>query len=479
MPWNPTPVIAVGEFPLCEPRRDAEGRTLFDGQQRTLVGEAALDWGRKDPWTQPEPATLRFTVFDPSRWWIDKVKHRNAVGIGCTLTVPIPNGINRPDMPSGVLTMFQGFVSNVRVTEHRARTTTGTVDGHLVEITAADRTSMLGNIMFSHEDWGAERMIDRAVRIRNRAAGVGIREFYYDAAYKEAAVTPTEVRDETALSLLQELYKSFGHQWTYSPNRNVVIRIPEHKFAASPVFCANAETHEVIVRMPDIADSTGEELAIDRAPHAGTGVDGAVTSAEVELDSDSIEGITAVDMKWRNVHDNYRTIITRVFLTGSVEPRRTLTFDSWFADGVHVDPIISRTADKAFWSQAGPHHPEIHLDTRLTGGFASVTQGIALLSATEARGYIYVNGSPWFEALGTLPVGAPCGGRITYHRGRWRVSTRLLATRSTTAGGQLRWDQLDRRIYFGHPRHTAGALQFGGVHWWDMYYPTVPNIYVM
>lgn len=478
MPWNPTPTIAVGELPICEPRTDAEGRTVFDGNARTLVGKATIDWGRDDPWTQPEPATLRFTVFDPNRWWIDRVKNRVAVGTGCTMSVPLPAGTKRADMPNGIMTLFQGFVSNVKMTEHRARTTRGTITGHLVEITAGDRTSMLGNVMFSWEDWPAERMIDRAIRIRDRSAGVGIRQFYYESTFKDSAVSPIEVRDDTSITLLRDMYQSFAHQWSYNQNRNVVIRIPEHAFTEMPLFSVAPGSTDIVLRMPDIADWTGAESTIDTAPHAGTGVDGAVTSAAVELDSDQIAVITAVEMTWRNVHDNYRTIIATLVLTGSAEPRRTLAFESWYSDGIQADQIRDRAGSKAFSDQSGPHHPAIHVDTGLTDGFASVGQGIALLSAFEGRGYIYVNGSPWFEALGRLPVGAPCGGRIVYERGRWVVDTRLLATVSVTSAGQLSYDKLDTRIAWGHP-HVPGTWQFGGVNWWDLYHPTSPTVYTL
>lgn len=477
-PWNPTPVIAVSEYPLCEPVTDALGRTVFDGSRRTLVGSASIEWGRDDPWTQPEPATLTFTMFDPSRYWINRITGRTAVGTGVLMTVPLPAGTNRPDMPNDEFTLFQGFVSNVKVTEHRALTTKGKITGHLVEITAGDRTSMLGNVMFSWEDWPAERMVDRAIRIRNRLAGIGIREYYYEAPFKDAAVRPIEVRDKTALTMLRDLYQSFAHQWTYSQNRNVVIRIPEHRFTETPTFAIARGSNDVILTMPNMSDWTGEESPIDKAPHAGTGVDGAVTEGALELDSDRISVINLVEMTWQNRHDAYRTIVSSTVVEGSVPPYRTLAFESWLSDGVQADPVRANAGSKAFWGQSGPHHPAIKLDTRRTGGFASVGQGIALLSATEARGYVYVNGSPWSEVIGRLPVGAPSGGRITYERGHWQTETKLLATETTAGRGDLTYHDLDQRIAWGHPR-PAGMFQFGGVHWWDLAQPHTPTIYYL
>lgn len=478
MGWNPKPVIAVSEYPVCEPVTTPAGETIFDGYKRTLVGKAVINWGRDDPWTQPEPATLRFTVFDPNRWWVERVRARSAVGTGCSMMVRLPDGENRADMPNGEFTLFQGFVSNVKVTEHRARTTRGEVSGHLVEITAGDRTSMLGNVLFTWEDWPAERMIDRAVRLRDRAAGIGIRQFYYEAAYKESAVRPIELRDETALTITRDLYQSFAHQWTYSQNRNVVIRIPEHRFNVLPQFAVVRGEADVILSMPNLVDTTGAESPIDTAPHVGTGVDGATTAGGLELDSDQIAAISRVEMTWKNVHDNYRTIISSTVVAGSEPPYRTLAFESWYSDGVQADPIRAQAANKAFGSQAGPHHPAITVDTRLTDGFASVGQGIALLSAVEAHGYVYVNGSPWYEATSQLPVGAPAGGSITYERGYWRTETRLLATDGIAAGGQLTYDQFPKGIAWGHPR-PAGLYQFGGVNWWDLYHPASSSIYYL
>lgn len=460
---------------LCEPRTNAEGRTVFDARDRTLVDDAVIDWGRDDPWTQPEPATLKFTVFDPSRHWINLVSSRRAVGTGCTMSVQLPAGTTRPDMPNGTFTLFQGFVSNVKLVEHRAETTAGPVNGHLVTITAGDRTSLLGNVMLSWEDWPAERMIDRAIRIRDRSAGVGIRQIYYEAAHKDGPVRAIELRDDTAITAMRYLFQSFAHQWTYSQNRNVVIRIPEHKFTERPIFAVAPGSDDVIIRMPDMADWTGTESPIDRAPHSGTGLDGAVTQAEVNLDSDQISAVTRAEVEWIDRHSGV-TVITVINVAGSTEPRRSLAFESWYSDGLQVDPILSAAADKAFWDQSGPHHPNLVTDTRIEGGFATVGQGIALLSAAETRGYIYVNGSPWFEAMGRVPVVAPSGGRITYTRGRWRIETKVLSTATTYGRGELTWSQLDQRIAWGHP-HAPGTWQFGGVHWWDLSWPNSPTVY--
>src|SRR5699024_8492200 len=111
------------------------------------------------------------------------------------------------------------------ITAHRQRTTSGYVDGWRVQIQATDRSGWLGNLDWYSGELPEESMQDRAVRIRNQAASAGIRQFYFEDGFKSGIVGPLDVTDQTVLDTVNDMYASFADQWTYNPDRNVLIRI--------------------------------------------------------------------------------------------------------------------------------------------------------------------------------------------------------------------------------------------------------------
>ena len=480
--FNPQPLILFGQTALCDPVTDPLGVDKFSATSATLVGEAVIEWGRGDHWTQPEPASIRFSFWDPGdtaagsqqTTWPIKIATQNAVGIGVRVSIDLPTGHGIAEAVGGTYVIFQGFTTKVEAERRRVLTVDGWRWGWLVTVVAADRTSSLGNVPFTFEDWPAQRMIDRAIELRNRAAGIGIRQFYFDADHVNGTVGPLEVRDWNGLDVAQNLYASFGHQWTYHPNRNVVIRIPEHRFPDSPRLTEVAG-RRVIPTMPDLTDWTGTEDAIDRAPHVGTYVDGCRVEGEVKLSSDQLSYITQAEVKWKNRHDNYRTIITRTTKLFATAPYRTLTFESWFDDGITVDPILNRAAEKAFYQESGPHHPAITYRTKPFGGFENVRQAIWFLTPAERRGYAFLAGSPWIADLGGVPpIVTPAGGTIVYSGGEWTVTAKLLRGHRTSVGSGLKWNTNDASISWADNGQRSYAE---AVTWADLWFVRDGAIY--
>ena len=466
--FNPRPTIIFGQSALCEPEWDDLGVPRLSHEAATLVDDAVITWGRDDHWKQPEPATLKFRIFDPGTDWALKIATQNAIGLGVQMSINLPAGHGIAESPTNRFIMFQGFTTKVEAERRRLLTTAGYRSGWVVTVTAGDRTSVLGNVPFTLENWPGERMIDRAIRLRDRAAGVGIRQFYFDADHVNGTVAPLEVRDKTGLDVAHDLYASFGHQWTYHPNRNVVIRIPEHRFPDSPHLWVDPDG-DVHPRMPDLADWTGAEDAIDRAAHVGTFVEGCTVESDTRLSTDQLSTITRAEVKWANRHDNYRGILTATVKLLAVEPHRTLKYDSWFDDGITVDPILQRTAEKAFYQEAGPHHPPITYRTRPFGGFRDVRHALWFLTPAERRGYAFLSGSPWIADMGGVPpIVTPAGGTIVYGDGEWTVTTNLLRGYRTGVGVGLRWRSADASITWDGP---AGTRRFGqSVTWGDVWF---------
>ncbi len=467
MSFNPRPVLLFGQTAVCEPViRD--GVPTLSHEVATLVGELAITWGRDDHWAQPEPATLTFTFFDPSVDWAYKIGLNTAIGIGCHLSIDIPPGHGIAEVIDNRYVIFQGFTTRVDAERRRVLTSAGWRSGWFVTVTAGDRTSSLGNVPFTFEDWRAERMIDRAVRLRDRSAGTGIRQYYYDAAHKNGTVRAVEIRDKTGLDIAHDLYGSFGHQWTYHPNRNVVNRIPEHAMTEAP-FLTEVAGGEITVSMPDLADWTGDEAPIDRAPHVGTFVDGCTVESDPRMSTDQMSNITRVEAKWENRHDGGRTILTYSTKLFALAPFRTLSFDSWFDDGRTLDPVHASTSNKAFYQQAGPHHPAITYRTAPFDGFRNSRHAIWFLTPAERRGYAFLTGSPWIADIGGVaPIVTPCGGRIAYADGDWTVTANLLRGHRTTPANPIRWDSLEANITWNGAQPLRKFM--ASITWGDLWF---------
>lgn len=485
--YDPTPTILFGQLALCQPVTDEQGRSVFSATRATLIGSATLQWGRTQQWEQPEPSTLTFEFFDPSTYWDDaswakRITGQTAVGMGVVMTVDLPAGARVAECPNGTFTVFQGLTTKVSATRVEVLTTEGYRNGWRVSVVAGDRTSSLGNIGFTWEDWGEERMIDRAIRLRDRAAPTGIRQFYYDAEHKDGGVAPVEVRDKTGLDIAHDLYSSFGTQWTYHHNRNVVIRIPEHMVGDEPRLSAQPDG-TVCITMPPVVDPTGAEDAIDRAPHPGTGVSACDVTADMTLSTDQVSNITRVECKWKNKFDQFpfRTIITWNNKALSNPPFRLLSYESWFYDGRDIDPIHQRVQAKAFFQQAGPHHPAITYRTRDTGGFRNISHALWFLTASERHSYAFLSGSPWSSDLLIAPVVTPCGGAITFRDGHWEITTNLLRCHSTVVAYALRWRDSNPGAGIPASITWAGNPQRfdSSVSWADLWWVHSPNIVSM
>lgn len=467
MPYNPRPEVIFGQFALCEPIIGDDGIPRLSLDEATLIGSASIDWGRDNHWAQSEPATLTFQFFDPGTNWAIKIGSGGAIGIGVTMAITLPTGHGIAEAVGDRFTLFQGVTAKVEAERTHALTTSGRRPGWIVTVTAGDRSSSLGNVPFTWQDWPSERMIDRAIRLRDQAAGTGIRQIYFDASHINGTVKAVEVRDKTGLDIAHDLYASFGHQWTYHPNRNVVIRIPEHEFPDTP-FLQDQGNGDVLPAMPDLTDWTGTEASIDRAAHVGIALDGCTVESDTRMSTDQVGNLTRIEAKWNNRHDSNRPILTYSVKVFAVAPFRTMSFESWFDDGIQLDAVLNRTANKAFFQQSGPHHPAVTYRTAPFGGFPDVKRAIWFLTAAERRGYAFLSGSPWIADIGGVPpTVTPCGGRIAYAGGEWTVTSRLLRGHRTTIGQGLSWSGQPAGLSWNGP---TGRRYGEAVTWGDTWF---------
>jgi hypothetical protein len=229
--------------------------------------------------------------------------------------------------------------------------------------------------------------------------------------------------------------------------------------------------------MPDLTDWTGQEAAIDRAPHVGIALDGCTVESESRMSSEQVSNVTRTEAKWNNRHDNNRSILTYMVKMLAVAPFRTLSFESWFDDGLDLDPVLERTSNKAFYQQSGPHHPAVTYRTAPFGGFPDAKRAVWFLTPSERRGYAFLSGSPWIADIGGVPpIVTPCGGRIAYRDGEWTVTTRLLRGHRTSIGQGLSWSKVDAGMSWDGKtgRRFAAAVTWGDT--WFIRDPAIRNL---
>lgn len=477
--FNPVPHVDVDGLPRCTPATGPDGRPAFDDGTATLTGEMRIRWGRSDPWATIEPSTLDAELFDPTGEWLNRIVTRDAIGRPVTVTWDVPDDVpDDDDLPNRVWRPFAGFITAVDIEADRQRTQTGWRDGWRVSITAADRRVALANVIVAWEQWGAERMVDRAVHLRDLAAPSGIREFYFPDQYREAPVSPEEIEDQTVNELFDSLYESFGQQYTYNPHRNVCIRIPRHhSYTGLFMYKIDPGPYVQIAGM-ELVDDTGQETPQDRAPHRAAALDAYDVTGGVSLHTDQIDDLNRWEVTWQvgPAFDTHTSIMTP---TGEDDPPyRVLSFDSWLSDGLDVDPALNEVATRAMYEARGPHHPPVTFSTARTGGFRNVAQAMALTLPSEVGRIVTLTGSPWNAVLGRPPTHVISGGEITYSGGDWEITTDLLThfAESIDESDPVTWERFTGNVRWsdeGHPHWRMSRA----LSWHDIRYITSGDVY--
>lgn len=471
---NPIPTLIVdGAFQSCETEVDTRGRTVFSLDHPTLLGDLTLDWGREDQWTQPDPTVLSFQLWEP--WpgtWLQKIKERRAMRRGVLLVYR-----HEGDNP-GDRILFQGFTTNVDVTQSVQNTTAGPTMGWLVRIQASDRAGFLGQI-----NWGnspalpEERMDQRAEKIKNQAASLGIRQMYFEPRFRAGTVKSVEVKDKSVLDMMNELYESFADQWCYNPARNTVNRIPTGSTWQPYALKLGKTSADGRIRLypPAWADPAGGEDPIDKQTYPPAFIGACQVQGEVALASSTVQDITHISCKWWDKPSGGHDWTTNVTVRNESPPAR-LEFSSWFVDGQYIDPIIEDVRKMVVGDGARPMHPQVRWDTSKTGDVPDWATFESLTLPAQTVRMMVLAGSPFTNATGHPPVWHPAGGLIRYSAGRWDFTVNLSPTSMTLPAGHtpITANNIDKRITLDDPNgwrfdHSISAN--------DLYYVGDPNVY--
>lgn len=474
---NPTPTIILdGSILSCAVDHDDVGRPVLSTDHGTLIGDLTIDWGRDDQWTQPEPSVLTFTMWEAQPGeWLDRVMQRRA------MRLPTAIIYTRGGTDPGDRYIFQGFTTNVDVTESTQMTKNGPTKGWLVQVQASDRTGFLGQVNWYSGELPEERMDQRAVRIRNQAAAVGIRQMYFEDRFRAGAVKPVKVTDKTVLDTLNDMYKSFADQYYYEPNRNVVNRIPTgSQWGNYTLHFGRSDTDNAVRLYPPYwTDPTGQEDPIDRVAYPGAYIGACDVAGKIALSANMIQDITVISCKWFNKPGG-SDITTNVVAKDSQPPAR-LEFESWYNDGVYVDPVIESVRLMVNGDGARPTHPQIRWDTTQTGDIPDWPTFESLTLPAQTIRMVVLAGSPFSAATGNAPVWHPSGGVVRYGAGRWDITMNLAPT-SMPLGADYQpvtCATVNQSIVLGPdaglPRHLDKSITS-----FDLYYVSItePGLYL-
>ena len=477
---NPQPtIICDGAFLSCAPVQTVNGRKVFALDRPTLVDDMAIVWGREDQWKQPDPSVLTFKLWEP--WpgqWLTKIVQGKAMrrGINVVYNEPASAGGNYP----GDKSIFQGFTTNVDVYWSVQPTSAGQTAGWMVEIQASDRSASLGQI-----NWAAgvtlpeEKMTARAVKIKNQGAPSGIREMYFEFRFGASSVKAIDPKDKSVLDMTNEMYKSFADQWCYNPARNTINRIPTGSTWGNYdlKFGKNSTSNAVRIYPPAWQDTTGTQAEIDKRTYP-TGYIGACdVSGDIRLSASTIQDITEITCNWFDKgtapgHDWKSTVVVK---SGDGPPTR-LEFDSWFINGVAVDPVMQDVKTMVQGDGARPMHPQIVWDTRRAGDVPDWTTFEHLTIPAQTIRMLALAGSPFGAATGAPPVWHLCGGVIRYQAGKWHFTMNLAPTSMPLDPnrGQVTPNNVNTTLTLSDPNspHLDKSITP-----YDLYYVSDPNIY--
>lgn len=433
---NPTLWVELdGSWLSCATTTDRSGRTVLADDRPTIVDELSIVWGREDVWTQPDPSVLTLTLWEPASTatWLAKIVAHTALRRSATVQYGIPPS----DDPYQI---FRGYTTNVDATPERRRTRKGITDGWRIRVQASDRSGFIGQDVWGPGTLPEETMINRAVRIRNRAVTTGIREVYFEARFQSGQVKPLDVGMQTVAETMNGMYQSFADQWTYIPSRNVVNRIPGGSNWApyslrfgrsnSPDPVAN---NTIRLYPPAWVDPTGAEDPQDTAAYPAGYIGACSVASDITLSANAIQEITHIKCNWYdkpNAKDWSTTVQVR-----AGNPRNLLEFDSWYNNGIYVDPIIDDVEATVLAEGGRPVHPQIRWNTKVTGEIPDWPTFKSLTLPAQTVRMVTLAGSPYSAATGYAPVWHPCGGVITYRDGEWDIAVNLSPTNMPLPAG--------------------------------------------
>lgn len=450
---NPKPKVWIASviIPACSGQVTTDGTTVVAGNATAVMLEdLSIDWGRSDVWSQPSPSVLTCTIWQSDRFqeanptaatnYLYRAGNGTLVGDRLVAFFDTDSGVPSVRNANGFAVpwrFFEGRISNADFKRLRVRTTNGLEDGWAIRIQGSDQVSAVAQCTPPLDLPANQTMIQRADVLASRASGANIREIYFEAAYTAGRVKAVETKGRSLLDLVNDMYASFAHQYAYNPHRNVIIRIPAayNHGSYSLRFGRRAPGDTVRLYAPRQVDNTGRQDPADSDPYPSAYVGACDVQGDVMLSVDASQRIRTILCKWF-VAANNADHVTEVQAQTTTSPN-TLQFESWYNDGVQVDPIMADVKRKILAEGSRPFHPRIVWDTARSGDVPDWETFMSLTLPMQSVRLLVLAGSPFAAALDVAPVWYPAGGTITLRRGKWLFSVDLAPAPMTLAGSPI------------------------------------------
>lgn len=380
----------------------------------TAIRGIEIQWGRADYHdADGEPASATLSITCITGVWAERVRTGRAIGLPVVIQW---SGI--PTTPGGIkvgpVLMFSGRISSAKAHPLDLEAPTGERRWE-IEITAADRTADGGNALAGPVQWPAEKMLDRAIKVRDlfTVAGADIDNVFFFPGYVDAPCAPLDVSDKSALDLMGDLYRSIGNDsWAYDPEGNAVRQVIRLSQPMSVHLGSFDDQIGAVTPVPS-------DIAVDDVTYPGIGLSGCRLTGDVELAADPSTSINRIECSWKDWSTGHKDTKT---VRENIRPgdgRRVLSFESWFDNGLTIDPTLDNVWERVREEGARPRHPEI--TTLPTFDFPTESRARWLLQCWENTRPAFIAGDlayDWLigeeEAPAYAPIVAPIGGTTTF-----------------------------------------------------------------
>lgn len=368
----------------------------------------SITWGR-DEYMVPDvsPASVTLTMLDTTSTWADRIRDGVAVG----LTVEIRwNGTGATTV--GPVTMFRGRIRTATAQPHSLTTSSGET-AWTIELECSDRTADLGNAIAPPQEWPREKMITRANRVRDLglAAGAGIDQVYFWPGYVDSMCWPLDVKDKSALDLIGAMYASMGNDsYAYDPDANVIRQAIRLSQAMQVNLGTFDDSHGAVIPV-------ASDITVDGITYPGIGLGGCELRGVPEIIADVASDLNRLECTWKVRVSNDEDFTTIKENVNPGDHRRVLAWESWFDDGLVIDPTLDNVWARARNEGRRPRHPEFVAKPGKT--FVSERMARWLLQAWENTRPAFIAGNLAYRWLMRTdpaypPIVAPIGGETTW-----------------------------------------------------------------
>jgi len=466
--FRPTPLVYINGAPVAAAMPAAWRR----GENRQVVIDGVtVTWGREEILDQPDPPTGSLQLFDASGSWATS---RDLRGLTVDLFWAGPHPVTG-DLVTRAY--FRGRIgSPVRVSSKTVVTPAGeTVTGSLVNLplvsVLVDPANRTPTAAWPAEPLGARRTRVEAALADTLPGGVETRAYWHTPE-----VAPVAAKDQISLyDHLVALYDSSGaDRLTYLPDGQRTT------FVARRDYWTTRGHGRLWWNLP--GDGTGSARAgkgvYARAignPTVYQYLDAAALEYPDDAGITSPDKITQVRLTHPDGATGYSDRTVELAVDGTSEARdgiRTASVDSIVAWASWADVAASDLEELAQKEAAEWRLEPFIWHTRMTGGFESYEQAVALLEGGETQLLFFLQRS-FLPGYGVRPIFGVMGQTITYSDRGWELECQVAPLTTTLPQHPITWDEFDDgsagyqvRWYDGdHPNGMHESLTYEDLGW--------------